>query len=238
MSRVTRSRDYMTIGELVDSLTPAHADLTISKVRFLEDEGLITPERTAGGYRKFSTNDVARVDLILRLQKEHFLPLAVIKQKLQDFDKGKVPEELRPMVTRPEAVAMPFDEAEPVPLEQVPSVLGFPTTFVRELAEFGLVRISKGEHGEELPRGDVQIAHTCWDMRRYGVEPRHLRMQATAAEREAALFQQILMPAYRHRTPEAQQKLMEALGDLMRLTDELRRDLAKRAVGDAFEDVV
>jgi DNA-binding transcriptional MerR regulator len=238
VSAVARSRDYMTIGELVDSLIPAHPDLTISKVRFLEDEGLITPERTAGGYRKFSTNDVARVDLVLRLQKEHFLPLAVIREKLQDLDKGKVPEELRPMVTRPEAVAMPFDEAEAVPLEQVPSLLGFPTTFVRELAEFGLVTISKGAAGDELPRGDVQIAHTCWDMRRFGVEPRHLRMYATAAEREAALFQQILMPGYRHQTPETKQKLIESLTELMRLTDELRRDLAKRAVGDAFEDVV
>lgn len=89
---MARSRDYLTIGELVDSLIPAHPDLSISKVRFLEDEGLITPERTAGGYRKFSTSDVARVDLILRLQREHFLPLAVIREKMADLDKGKVPD--------------------------------------------------------------------------------------------------------------------------------------------------
>jgi DNA-binding transcriptional MerR regulator len=235
---VARNRDYLTIGELVDSLIPAHPDLSISKVRFLEDEGLITPERTAGGYRKFSTSDVARVDLVLRLQREHFLPLAVIREKMADLDKGKVPDDLRSMVTRPEAVALPFDSDEAVPLDQVPGSLGFPVSFVRELAEFGLVRVSKGENGEELPRGDVQIAHTCWDMRRYGVDPRHLRQYVTAAEREAALFQQILMPIYRHRSPDNHQKLVESLTDLMRLTDELRRDLAKRAVGDAFEDVV
>ncbi len=234
----SRSRDYMTIGELVENLTPAHSDLTISKVRFLEDEGLVTPERTAGGYRKFSTGDVARVDLILRLQKEHFLPLAVIREKLKDFDKGKVPEELRPMVTRPESVAQPFDSSEAVPLEDVPSALGFPVSFVRELAEFGLVRLVKGDRGEELPRGDVQIAHSCWDLRGYGVDPRHLRMYATGAEREAAIFQQILMPAYRHRTPETKQKLVESVDELLRLTDELKRGLARRAVADAFEDVV
>jgi len=228
----------MTIGELVESLVPAHPDLTISKVRFLEDEGLVTPERTAGGYRKFSTADVARVDLILRLQKEHFLPLAVIREKLQDFDKGKVPEELRPMVTRAEAVALPLDKGEAVPLEDVPTALGFPADFIRELAEFGLVRITSGDHGDEIARGDVQIAHTCWDIRRFGVEPRHLRMYATAAEREGALFQQVLMPAYRQRTPETRQKLVEALTEIMRLTDELRRDLTKRAVSDTFEDVV
>lgn len=234
---MARSRDYMTIGELVDSLVPAHPDLTISKVRFLEDEGLITPERTAGGYRKFSTSDVARVDLVLRLQREHFLPLAVIREKLKDLDKGRVPEELRPMVTRPEAVALPFDESGAVALEDVPTALGFPASFVRELAGFGLVRIAKGDRGDELPRGDVQIAHACWEMRRFGVEPRHLRPHVTAAEREAALFQQILMPAYRHRTPETKQKLVETLNELMRLTDELGRELVKRAVGDAFEDV-
>lgn len=235
---MVRSRDYLTIGELVENLVPAHPDLTISKVRFLEDEGLVTPERTAGGYRKFSTSDVARVDLILRLQKEHFLPLAVIREKLKDLDKGKVSEELRPMVTRPEAAAMPFEPGEAVPLESVPATLGFPASFVRELAEYGLVAIEKGDKGDELPRGDVQIAHTCWDMRAYGVDPRHLRIYVTGAEREAALFQQILMPAYRHRTPETRQKLLDALADLMRLTDELRRDLAKRAVAVTFEDVV
>lgn len=233
-----RSRDYMTIGELVESLVPAHPDLTISKVRFLEDEGLVSPERTAGGYRKFSTSDVARVDLVLRLQKEHFLPLAVIREKLKDLDKGKVPDELRPLVTHPEAVALPFEEGAAVPLDEVPASLGFPTSFVRELAEFGLVRIEKGAHGEELPRADVQVAHTCWDMRRFGIEPRHLRMYATTAEREAALFEQILMPAYRHRTPETHQRLVETLGEIMHLADDLRRDLVKRAVSDTFEDVV
>ncbi len=234
----SRSRDYMTIGELVENLTPAHPDLTISKVRFLEDEGLVTPERTAGGYRKFSTADVARVDLILRLQKEHFLPLSVIREKLKDFDKGKVPEELRPMVTRPESVAQPFESGEGVPLEDVPAALGFPASFVRELAEFGLVRLVKGERGDELPRADVQIAHTCWDMRAFGMDARHLRMYATAAEREADLFKQILMPAYRHRTAETRQKLLDSVSELMRLTEELKRGLARRAVAEVFEDVV
>ncbi|MDO8963807.1 MAG: MerR family transcriptional regulator [Coriobacteriia bacterium] len=235
---MSRSRDYMTIGELVESLVPAHSDLTISKVRFLEDEGLITPERTAGGYRKFTAGDAARVDLVLRLQKENFLPLAVIREKLKDFDKGRVPEELRPMVTRPSAVALPFEDGDSVPLEDVPSSLGFPISFVRELAEYNLVTIARGESGDELARGDVEVAHTCWEMRRFGVEPRHLRMYSTFAEREAALFQQILMPAYRHRTPETRQKLVDSIADLTRLTDDVKRRLLKRAVGDAFEDVV
>jgi DNA-binding transcriptional MerR regulator len=211
---MARTRDYMTIGELVESLQPAHPDLTISKVRFLEDEGLVTPERTAGGYRKFSSQDAARVDLVLRLQKEHFLPLAVIREKLKDLDKGRVT------------------------LEAAQSTMGLPVTFVRELAEFGLVRISKGDHGDELRRADVEVAHAAWDLRRFGVEARHLRTYVTAAEREAALFSQILMPTLRHRTPETRQKLVESIGELAKLCDELRRPLLKRALADTFEDVV
>jgi DNA-binding transcriptional MerR regulator len=235
---MARTRDYMTIGELVEGLQPAHPDLTISKVRFLEDEGLVTPERTAGGYRKFSSQDAARVDLVLRLQKEHFLPLAVIREKLKDLDKGRMPDELRPMVTRPEAVSLPFEEVEAITLDQAASTMGLPVTFIRELAEFGLVRITKGENGEELRRSDIEIAHAAWDLRKFGVEARHLRMYLTAAEREAALFSQILMPTLRHRTPETRQKLVESISELTKFCDELRRPLLKRAIGDTFEDVV
>jgi DNA-binding transcriptional MerR regulator len=233
-----RTRDYLTIGELVESLQPAHPDLTISKVRFLEDEGILQPERTAGGYRKFSSQDAARVDLVLRLQKEHFLPLAVIREKLTELDKGRVPEELRSMVTRPEAVALPFDAVETVPIEQVQSSMGLPVTFVRELDSFGLIRIVKGESGDELRSADIEVAHAAWDLRRFGVEARHLRMYVNAVEREAALFSQILMPTLRHRTPETRQKLVESIEELSRLSDALKRPLLKRALGDAFEDVV
>ena len=230
---MSASRDYMTIGELVDGLLPAHPDLTISKVRFLEDEGLISPARTAGGYRKFSSADAARVDLVLRLQKEQFLPLAVIREKLEDLDRGKVSDDLRPMVTRPEVVSLPFAETETLPLEQVPTSLGLSIAFVRELAEFGLVRIAAGEQGEELSQLDVR-----WDLRRFGVDARHQRMYTNFADREAALFQQILAPAYHSKTPEARQRLVESVTELTRLTDDLKRQLLKRSVADTFEDVV
>ena len=228
----------MTIGELVESLQPAHPDLTISKVRFLEDEGLISPERTAGGYRKFQAADAARVDLVLRLQKEQFLPLSVIREKIKELDKGRVPEDLRPMVTRPEVVSLPFDEVETVPLSQLQGSTGLPVTFVQELASYGLVRITQGEQGEELKRADVEIAHACWDLRRFGVEPRHLRMYENFADRESALFSQILAPAMRHRTPETRQKLLESIAELTKLTDELKRQSLRRALADAFEDMM
>ncbi len=232
-------RDYLTIGEVVDKLSATYTDLSISKVRFLEEEGLVSPERTAGGYRKFTQADVARVDLVLRLQKEHFLPLAVIREKLKDYDRGKVPVELRPAVSgSSEAVALPFEDTESVKLEDVPSVLGLPKSFIDELTEFGLVTVVQGTEGEELSKSDVQVAHACWDLRRFGIEPRHLRMYETLAEREAAFFSQILMPAFRHRTPETRQKLKDTLQELMMLTGDLKTQLLRRALGTTFEDLM
>lgn len=231
------ARDYMTIGEVVDRLIAAYPDLSISKLRFLEDEGLISPERTPGGYRKFTQADLQRVELVLRLQKDHFLPLAVIREKLAEYDKGRIPAELRQSAVIAEPVALPLDEAEATLVEDAPSSLGVPVSFVRELAEFGLVEVTKGDHGDEISRADVTIVHATWDLRRFGVEPRHLRMYETFADREAAFFSQILMPAFLHRTPETRQKLVETLNELTSLTDELKSRLLRRSLGRVFEDL-
>lgn len=230
-------RDYLTIGEVVDKLQQVYSDLTISKVRFLEDERLIAPERTAGGYRKYRQSDVQRLELVLRLQRDQFMPLAVIREKLDDLDKGKVPSEVRPVFEHAEAMSLPLDMPESVPLDRVPDTLGLPAAFIRELASFGVVALVQGERGDEIAGADVGIAHTCWELRRYGIEPRHLRMYESFAEREAAFFQQILMPQMRHRTPEARQKLVETLGELMGKTSDLKEHMLKRAVGGLFEDL-
>lgn len=231
------ARDYLTIGEVVDKLISTYPDLTISKVRFLEDERLISPERTPGGYRKYRPADIQRLELVLRLQKDHFMPLAIIREKLEDLDHGKLPPELKPAVEHSEAMTLPLEEAETIPLERVPDALGFPTAFIRELGTFGIVNLVKGERGEELPGPDIAVAHTCWELRKFGIEPRHLRMYETFADREAAFYQQILMPAMRHRTPEARQKLVETLVDLMGKTAELKEHMIRRAVGRIFEDL-
>jgi len=232
------SRDYLTIGEVVQRLEPTYPDLSISKVRFLEEEGLITPERTAGGYRKFSAADVGRIEMILRLQRDHFFPLAVIREKLADVDRGRIPAELQ---RGPVGVAEPLpivgSDEGPLQLEDVPSALGIPVSFVRELSEFGIVHLDDGEGGERVERADVASLHAAWDLRRFGVEPRHLRMYDTFAEREAALFTQILMPAFRHKTAESRQKLADTLSELGSLTDELKGRLLRRALAKAFEDL-
>lgn len=231
------SRDYMTIGEVVQRLQGAYPDLSISKVRFLEEEGLISPERTAGGYRKFDSSDVTRVEMVLRLQKDHFLPLAVIREKLAEFDRGRVPVELEKSVGVSQPLPLAAEESGPLPVDESPAALGIPVSFIRELAEFGLVQLEQGESGTAVDRSDVAIVHAAWDLRRFGVEPRHLRMYETFAEREATLFSQILMPAFRHKTADSKQRLAETLTEISGLTDDLKSRLLRRAVRRTFDDL-
>lgn len=231
-------RDYLTIGEIVQRLQTAHPDLTISKVRFLEDEGLLTPERTEGGYRKFSMSDVSRIEMILRLQKEHFLPLAVIREKLAEFDRGRVPAELQRLAAGTvEPVIVSGGEDGPLLLEESQSAIGIPATFVQELIGFGIVRLVESDGVSGVDRADVPSIHAAWDLRKFGVEPRHLRMYETFAEREATLFAQIVLPTFRHRTAESRQRLGETLNELGALTDQLKSRLLRRALADAFDDL-
>jgi DNA-binding transcriptional MerR regulator len=232
------ARDYLTIGEVVQKLQPSYPDLSISKVRFLEEEGLIVPERTAGGYRKFAPNDIVRIEMILRLQRDHFFPLAVIREKLADVDKGRIPPELQRAVTNvAEPLPLPDNGEGPLMLADAPSALGIPVSFIQELEEFGIIEITSADSGDVLDRADLPCVHAAWDLRRFGVEPRHLRMYETFAEREAALFSQILMPAFRHKTPESRRKLAETLTELGTLTDGLKGRLLRRSLARAFEDL-
>ncbi|MCX8007119.1 MAG: MerR family transcriptional regulator [Coriobacteriia bacterium] len=234
----TAHKDYMTIGEVVEKLKPRFPDLTISKVRFLEEEGLVNPERTAGGYRKFHDADVSRLELVLTLQKEHYMPLAVIRERLEDLDKGRVPADIAAVVSSAETPRLPLDAVETIPVSAAPESLGIPVAFLRELEGFGLVAFVAGQSGDELSQADVAIAHACWDLRKFGIEPRHLRMYETFAEREAAFFSQVLMPAYMSRTPEVRQQLLEALSRLTELAATLKSALLRRALSRTFEDVM
>lgn len=231
------TRDYLTIGEVVQRLEPLYPDLSISKVRFLEEEGLICPERTPGGYRKFASTDVARIEMILRLQRDHFFPLAVIREKLADVDRGRIPVELQKGTA---AVVQPLpiagDDSGALRVDDAPQALGIPVSFIDELSEFGIITLESSEHGRVIDRADVAALHAAWDLRKFGVEPRHLRMYELFAEREATLFSQILMPAFKHKTAESKQKLHETLTELGDLTDELKGRLLRRALGKAFED--
>lgn len=232
----TRERDFLTIGEVLRQLGEEFPDLSISKIRYLEDQGIIAPERTGGGYRKFTATDVTRLRLALRLQRDHFLPLHVIRERLRESDRLQFGEQEPGQTPILETIALPLDDKGQASLEDVVRSVGVTQDFIRSLAGFGLIDIKASEDGKVLDKADVEIVRAAHDMTRYGLEPRHLRMYQTFAERQVSLFAQALMPSLRQRNPEARQRLLATLADLASGADVLNRLLLKRALSREFED--
>jgi DNA-binding transcriptional MerR regulator len=246
-------RPYLSIGEVLSLLKDEFPDVTISKIRFLESQGLLDPERTPSGYRKFYETDVDRLRWILRQQREHFLPLKVIKGRLASTsDEETVP----PVEREPEPEAHAAREAGRE-AELVSAGDGNPLTAGHSgasltLAELGAASGLETRHLEELERygllagrpvaGTVYydedalvVANLAAGFMRYGVEARHLRMYKTAAEREASFFEQVVMPMLKQRNPQARRQATETLGELARLGQSLRAAMLRHALHDYLE---
>jgi DNA-binding transcriptional MerR regulator len=200
--------ELLSIGAVLASLRDDFPEVTISKIRFLETEGLVEPQRTPSGYRKFSPADVERLAYVLRMQRDHYLPLRVIREHLDAIERGEKPPALPSADARPG----PLEEAdrELVASSDVPSgvrlgraeLLAAAEAGERELAEweaYGLVAPGSdgGYDGEAL-----QVARLVAELGRYGLEPRHLRAMKAAADREIALVEQVVAPLRRHRNPQ------------------------------------
>ena len=209
-------RDYLTIGEVVQRLQPSYPDLSISKVRFLEEEGLDRARahcrrlpQVLAGRRGAGRDDPAPSARPLPSARGH--PREARRFRSRTHPSRAAAHAGRAAPSRCRSSAQKRVRCR---LKTRPGALGIPVSFVRELAEFGIVEIAKGPEGEHVERADVASVHAAWDLRKFGVEPRHLRMYEHFAEREAALFSQILMPAFRHSTAETRQKLAETLNEL------------------------
>jgi DNA-binding transcriptional MerR regulator len=197
----------LRIGEVVRRLGEEFPDISISKIRYLEDEGLVTPRRTQGGYRLFSEEDVERLQMILRLQRDEFLPLRVIRDEL-DAPGQKERKRRRPTVLGA--------KEEEIDIDELCSRAGINRELAKELEDFGLLS-SHGSAGEKrYPESDADVAATCAQLARYGVDPRHLRTFRTAAGRQAALIEQLVASALRARGNE---RRAQALGDLQQLAE-------------------
>ena len=212
----------ITIGAVCRSLKEEFPDVSISKIRFLEDQGLVSPRRTQGGYRLFAEEDVERLRTILRLQRDEFLPLRVIRQELASpasaSRKGKRP-----------ADGLRAPETE-IDFETLCRRSGADPKFVRELEEYGLVE-AREDGGERLyGERDVEVAAACARLSHYGAEPRNLRSFRTGAEREVGLLEQIVGPALRSKNPERLQAGIDDLEQLAALSRELSQLLFWRAL--------
>jgi DNA-binding transcriptional MerR regulator len=224
----------LTIGAVCKQLEREFPEISISKIRYLEDQKLLAPRRTPGGYRLYAPGDVERLRTILRLQRDEFLPLRVIRQELAagradaDVGAGKAPD-ARALRRATVDVKGPGSLYR---LEEVLDETGADQSLVKELEDYGVIKGEK--HDGEVLYDDTEreIVRATAELKRFGVGGRNLRVFRTSADREAALLEQILAPALRSRNPERRKEAVEALENLATVASHLKhllliRDLRK-----------
>ena len=223
---VQASRDYLSIGEVLVTLKPEFPDVTISKIRFLESEGLITPERTASGYRKFFEGDVDRLRTILKLQRDEYLPLRVIRDRLDGDRSVSAGPPDRPAAEPEDEIAEPATALE-MTADEVAAATGVDVSVVEDLTSFGILRPHSGQGGTVYGGDDVAVLRIVKGFFKFGVEPRHLTMYRHFADREATFFEQIVVPILRQRNPEAQRLARESLAELAGISRRLKQALLR-----------
>jgi DNA-binding transcriptional MerR regulator len=212
-------------------------DVTISKIRFLESEGLIQPERTPSGYRKFAREDLARLRYVLSQQRDHYLPLRVIKENLDAIDRGleppvrpgdsaAVPRRQLPAAELPGPDAFAFEASEiRMSRDELLAAAGLEPEQLTQLEQFGLV--SRRSKAAPYDGDALAIATAVAELARFGIEARHLRAYRSAADREIGLFEQVVSPLVRQKNPQARAKAEEAVRELAALSVRLHAALVR-----------
>ena len=235
-------RSYLSIGQVVNLLRGSYPDLSNSKIRFLEDEGLITPHRTPKGYRQYSKEDVDRLEVILHLQKTRYMPLNVIKQRLDSADDLSTLAFEVGLLSDVPLKAEPRETKQKLhPIEDIPDLLGVNISFVRQLAENDLIRIIKSPKNRDLIDGrDFEIIRYASELSRFHIEPRNLRQYVQSANRESAMFEQVLIGMLGMDTSDEDRdaKLERAFKKLHDLTDGVHTALLKNRVFASLNAVV
>jgi DNA-binding transcriptional MerR regulator len=230
----------LTIGAVCKSLEREFPDISISKIRYLEDQKLLTPRRTRGGYRLYSPADADRLRTILRLQRDEFLPLRVIRQELASgrADAGDISERRIPgSAPDPRALRRATLTVKSVgsPLYRLADVLeetGASAALVKELEDYGVVKGERRDGEQFYDDTEREIIRAVAELARFGVGGRNLRVFRTSADREAALLEQILAPSLRSRNPERRREAVDQLENLAAIASHLKylllvRDLRK-----------
>ena len=220
---VAREEPRLTIGAVCRALQDDFPDISISKIRYLEDQGLLAPRRTQGGYRLFGEDDVDRLRTILRLQRDEFLPLRVIRQELASPTTAGADRKRRRPLTLGE-------RDEQIDLDELCRRAGVTAELVRELESFGLLEPRADQGTKTFAETDAEVAATCAALARYGLSARHLRSFRSAADREAALLGQLAAPGLRSRNLERRQRALDELQAVGELCQRLSASLFWRAV--------
>jgi DNA-binding transcriptional MerR regulator len=232
------TRNYQSIGEVLVAVKTEFPDITISKIRFLESEGLITPERTPSGYRKFYSDDVDRLKSILRMQRDEYLPLKVIKERLVRSDSGEDAEGVELEASMDGDGAAQAEELAEAPtglqmsLEEMSAATGVDRDRIKELESFGIV-CTHGPEGARYYDGEDYITLSIVkDFLRHGIEPRHLTMYKHFADRESAFFEALVAPTLRQRNPDARRAATQTLTELSVTSRKFKQALLRNALRD------
>src|SRR5262245_17211010 len=219
------ARAYLGIGEVLAQLQAEFPDVSVSKIRFLETEGLIQPARSPSKYRKFSPADVERLRYILTAQRDQYLPLRVIKDQLEAGEPDDPPRRAGryPVPADPPAAAAPLTRRELL------EATGLDEARLAELEDFGLVRRSGRRYGSDA----LAAARAVVALGRYGVQARHLRVLRASAERETALIEQVVAPVLRQRSPGARDRAGQTAREIAAITLQLHAALIEAALADA-----
>ncbi len=238
--RDSRPRKALTIGAVCKILQNEFDDISISKIRYLEDQKLLTPRRTQGGYRLYSQSDVERLRTILRLQRDEFLPLRVIRQELAaggDIDlSGSSSGDRRPAAGAVRRAILVNTSSAYLTLEEVIEETGARSELIAELENFGIVQPEKRDGKTVYDETDREIVRAANELSRVGVGARNLRVFRSSADREANLLEALLGPSLRSRNPERRKEALESLESLAATVSHLKhlllvRDL-RRLAGD------
>jgi DNA-binding transcriptional MerR regulator len=225
--RDSRPRKALTIGAVCKVLGQEFDDISISKIRYLEDQKLLTPRRTRGGYRLYSQADVEQLRAILRMQRDEFLPLRVIRQELAA---GKIGgERERGVRAAASRRAMTLEEPDEfVGLDEVLEQTGATPELIRELEDYGIVQPTQRNGSKLFDETDVEIVRAATELSQFGVGGRNLRVFRTSADREAALLEQLMAPSLRSRSPARRKEALESLEGLAATCTQLKHMLLVR----------
>ncbi|MFD0904221.1 transcriptional regulator FtsR [Actinomadura sediminis] len=234
------ARSLMTIGDVLGLLRPEFPDITISKIRFLESEGLIEPQRSPSGYRKFGAADVERLRFVLTAQRDHYMPLRAIRQHLEARDRGEPAPPLgarrpEPDRSRPRTLVAADGTADTAAVRltrrQLLDGAGIDEALLARLEEYGLVR-RRGAHYEAEA---LTVARAAAALGEYGFEVRHLRAVKAAADRQAGLIEQTVAPQLRRRSPDAHEQAAETAREIAALSVKLHAALLSASLRESLD---
>jgi DNA-binding transcriptional MerR regulator len=217
----------LTIGSVVDGLRGEFPDISVSKLRYLEEQGLVMPRRTKSGYRLYSQDDFGRLVRVLGMQRDEYLPLKVIRRELERSPASPLPS-TRQGLRKTDLLAV--GEEREYTAEEIQQMTGADATLLSELEAFELVHARQVSGVRRYTETDVGIAGAATQLALLGLRPKNLRVVKSAVDREIGLIEQVLLPALKSNRQERRREGLEQLDDIVQASTQLRQLLLARGV--------